>query len=82
MVDRFTSVAVAYENGLATEEQLKKNACTQVAVLIRLKEAESLAVQHLIDGFTEVIKAEREQVEGAVNKVCADLYAKINETKE
>jgi|CXWL01.1.fsa_nt_gi predicted DNA-binding ribbon-helix-helix protein len=81
-VDKFAAVAVAYENGIATEVQLKKSACDQVAVFLRLKEAESLKVDNLIDSFTAVIKAERQNISSLVTVACTELYNKINETKE
>ena len=80
--DKFASVAVAYENGIATEVQLKKSACDLVAVFLRLKEAETLKVDNLIESFTAVIKAERQHIADLVNKACSDLYSELNSTKE
>lgn len=79
MVDKFTSTFVQYENGLSTETALKKNACDHLAVLIRLKEAENLAVEKLIEGFTGIITAEQDSVNEKANAVCGDLYDMINQ---
>jgi len=83
IVDKFATVFTQYENGLATEDQLKKNACSQIAVLTRLVEVDALKVEHIRDGFIEVIKApEREDLEKLVDKVCTDLYALVRETQD
>lgn len=82
MVDKFTAVSVAYTNGLATEDQLKKNACSHIGILMRLKAVETLKVDHLIDGFVNIIKSESKNIEAPINKVCGDLYELIASTKE
>lgn len=82
IVDKFAAVATAYSNGLATEDQLKKNACSHIGVLMRLNAVEGLKVQHLVDEFIAVIKSEAGNIEEPINKVCGDLYEILNTTKE
>jgi hypothetical protein len=83
IVDKFATVYTQYENGLATEDQLKKNACSHIAVLTRLVEVDALAVDHIQAGFVEVIKAaDREVLDEAVDKVCTDLYALVRQTQD
>jgi len=82
IVDKFATVYTQYENGLGTEDQLKKNACAQIAVLTRMREVEAVKVDHIIDNFVKVIKAEREELEKVVDTVCTDLYTLIQETND
>lgn len=82
MVDKFTSTSVQFDAGLATEAQLKKCACDQLAVCLRLQEVETLAVEHLIEGWTTIIKADRDALEEPTNKVCGDLYQMINKLED
>ena len=82
IVDKFSAIAVAYENGLETEDKLKKNACSHIGTLTRLKEVDNLAVDDLIEEFTAIIKAEKTTLNTAIEKICDTLYTRIHSVKE
>ena len=82
MVDKFVSISTQYDAGLATETQLKKCACDQLAVCLRLKEVETLRMDTLVNGWLDIIKADRDALEIPINKVCGELYTLINQAEE
>jgi hypothetical protein len=82
MTDKFVSVTVGHTNGLTTEDNVKKAACSNIGTLTRIKNVENVKVDDLIDQFIAVIKAESKGMEAPINAVCTTLYKAINDCKE
>jgi hypothetical protein len=82
VVEKFTAAVVGWENDLKTLDQLKTNACNQIAKLKTLVEVENIAISELVDDFTEFLTTEKEELDAKINSICGKLYDWIKKTQD